>query len=215
MRDSSVKTTSFHSATHILLSSHHWWWRRLWFCVKGRPCNGRLPDRPLCCKRRRMFLGNRGRQKVDSFQSWQRIEMTTSQLNETTSNPPILVCLEKTGNEMTIINSVSGIVQTGTISSRCTLIFHNSRAPERAGGQVRCSHLNPGKEAASPGLITLLSILHYRHSSCRAVFRLKRVAGGGKREDTARPRASKRFSMGLRSGEYAGHAMRTILSLSR
>ncbi|GFW29520.1 hypothetical protein TNCV_399551 [Trichonephila clavipes] len=29
MRDSSVKTTSFHSATHILLSSHHWRRRHL------------------------------------------------------------------------------------------------------------------------------------------------------------------------------------------
>ncbi|GFW19532.1 HTH_Tnp_Tc3_2 domain-containing protein [Trichonephila clavipes] len=54
MRDSTVKTTSFHSAAHILLSSHHWWWKRLWFCVKGRPSNGRLADTPLCCKRRRM-----------------------------------------------------------------------------------------------------------------------------------------------------------------
>ncbi|GFT92581.1 uncharacterized protein TNCV_1480751 [Trichonephila clavipes] len=54
MRDSSVKTTSFYSASHILLSSHHWWRRRLWFCVKGRPSNGRLADRPLCYKRRRM-----------------------------------------------------------------------------------------------------------------------------------------------------------------
>ncbi|GFT70100.1 hypothetical protein TNCV_2785231 [Trichonephila clavipes] len=44
MCDSSVKTTSFHSATHILLSSHHWRRRRLWFCVKGRPRNGRLAD---------------------------------------------------------------------------------------------------------------------------------------------------------------------------
>ncbi|GFV90445.1 hypothetical protein TNCV_50201 [Trichonephila clavipes] len=56
MRDSSVKTPSFHSADHILLSSHHWWRRRLWFCVKGRPSNGRPADRPLCCKRRRMIL---------------------------------------------------------------------------------------------------------------------------------------------------------------
>ncbi|GFY16944.1 hypothetical protein TNCV_3690021 [Trichonephila clavipes] len=54
MRDSSVKTTSFHSSTHILLSSHHWRRRRLWFCVKCRPSNGRLADRPLCCKRRQM-----------------------------------------------------------------------------------------------------------------------------------------------------------------
>ncbi|GFV18915.1 hypothetical protein TNCV_4758001 [Trichonephila clavipes] len=54
MRDSSLKTTSFHSAAHILLSSLHWWRRRLWFYVKGRPSNGRLADRPLCCKRRRM-----------------------------------------------------------------------------------------------------------------------------------------------------------------
>ncbi|GFV48981.1 hypothetical protein TNCV_2164711 [Trichonephila clavipes] len=36
----------------ILLSSYHWWLRRLWFCVKGRSRNGRLADRPLCCKRR-------------------------------------------------------------------------------------------------------------------------------------------------------------------
>ncbi|GFW99262.1 hypothetical protein TNCV_3980871 [Trichonephila clavipes] len=42
MRDLSVKTTSFHSAAHILLSSHHWRWRHLWFWVKGRPNNGRL-----------------------------------------------------------------------------------------------------------------------------------------------------------------------------
>ncbi|GFT89438.1 hypothetical protein TNCV_4387191 [Trichonephila clavipes] len=42
MRDSSVKTTSFHSAAHILLSSYHWRRRRLWFCVKGRPSNRRL-----------------------------------------------------------------------------------------------------------------------------------------------------------------------------
>ncbi|GFW90870.1 hypothetical protein TNCV_2418631 [Trichonephila clavipes] len=34
MRDSSVQTISFHSATHILLSSYHWWRRRLWFCVR-------------------------------------------------------------------------------------------------------------------------------------------------------------------------------------
>ncbi|GFV31482.1 integrase catalytic domain-containing protein [Trichonephila clavipes] len=54
MWDSSVKTTSFHSAIHILLSSYHWWRRRLWFCVKDRPTNGRLVDRPLCCKRLRM-----------------------------------------------------------------------------------------------------------------------------------------------------------------
>ncbi|GFW89075.1 hypothetical protein TNCV_2685091 [Trichonephila clavipes] len=54
MRDSSVKTTKLHYAAHILLSSHHWRWRRLWFCVKGRQINGRLADRPLCSKRRRM-----------------------------------------------------------------------------------------------------------------------------------------------------------------
>ncbi|GFX50005.1 hypothetical protein TNCV_2374941 [Trichonephila clavipes] len=54
MRYSSVKKTSFHSAAYILLSLHHWQRRRLWFCVKGRPINGRLADRPLCCKRRRM-----------------------------------------------------------------------------------------------------------------------------------------------------------------
>ncbi|GFX18033.1 hypothetical protein TNCV_1577121 [Trichonephila clavipes] len=55
MLDSSVKTTSFHSAAYILLSSHHWRWRHLWFCVKGRPSNGRLADRPLCYKWRRML----------------------------------------------------------------------------------------------------------------------------------------------------------------
>ncbi|GFY08179.1 hypothetical protein TNCV_1355921 [Trichonephila clavipes] len=33
MRVSSVKTTSFHFAAHILLSSHHWRRRRLWFCA--------------------------------------------------------------------------------------------------------------------------------------------------------------------------------------
>ncbi|GFX37733.1 hypothetical protein TNCV_3115841 [Trichonephila clavipes] len=42
-----------------------------------------------------------------------------------------------------------------------------------------------------------------------------RVAGVGKREDKTRPRASQRFSIGLRSGEYAGHAIRAIPSLSR
>ncbi|GFT73281.1 hypothetical protein TNCV_2353321 [Trichonephila clavipes] len=31
----------------ILLSSHHWRRRRLWFCLKGRPSNGRLADSPL------------------------------------------------------------------------------------------------------------------------------------------------------------------------
>ncbi|GFX26101.1 hypothetical protein TNCV_2274411 [Trichonephila clavipes] len=35
MRDSSVKTTTFLSAAHILLLSHHWRRRRLLFCVKG------------------------------------------------------------------------------------------------------------------------------------------------------------------------------------
>ncbi|GFS69316.1 hypothetical protein TNCV_4011311 [Trichonephila clavipes] len=39
MRDSTVKTTSFHSANHILLSSLNWRRRRLWFCVKGRRSN--------------------------------------------------------------------------------------------------------------------------------------------------------------------------------
>ncbi|GFX18250.1 hypothetical protein TNCV_4305511 [Trichonephila clavipes] len=41
--------------------------------------------------------------------------------------------------------------------------------------------------------------LSNHHSSCRAVSSSIRVAGGGKRDDTARPRASQRFSMGLRS----------------
>ncbi|GFW35553.1 uncharacterized protein TNCV_2461951 [Trichonephila clavipes] len=56
--------------------------------------------------------------------------------------------------------------------------------------------------------------LSNRHSSCRAVSSSIRVTGGEKREDTARPRASQRFSMGLRSGEYACHDIRSIPSLS-
>ncbi|GFX00166.1 hypothetical protein TNCV_296551 [Trichonephila clavipes] len=58
MRDSSLKTTSFHSAPHILFSLHHWWWRRLWLLIKGRPNNGRLVERPLCCIRRRTGRGS-------------------------------------------------------------------------------------------------------------------------------------------------------------
>ncbi|GFU42937.1 uncharacterized protein TNCV_3140941 [Trichonephila clavipes] len=57
--------------------------------------------------------------------------------------------------------------------------------------------------------------LSNRHSFCRAVSSSIRVAGGGKREDTTRPRASQRFSMVLRSGNYAGHVIRAIPSLSR
>ncbi|GFT89348.1 uncharacterized protein TNCV_4386411 [Trichonephila clavipes] len=57
--------------------------------------------------------------------------------------------------------------------------------------------------------------LSNRHSSCRAVSSSIRVARGGKREGTARPRVSQRFSMGLRSGEYTGYAIRAIPSLSR
>ncbi|GFX07335.1 uncharacterized protein TNCV_503931 [Trichonephila clavipes] len=57
--------------------------------------------------------------------------------------------------------------------------------------------------------------LSNRHSSCRAVSSSIRVAGGGKREDTARLKVSQRFSMGLRSVEYAGYAIRAIPSLSR
>ncbi|GFV38689.1 hypothetical protein TNCV_4420571 [Trichonephila clavipes] len=52
--DSLVKTTSFHTAALILLSSHHWRRRLLWFCIKCRPSNRSLTDRPLCCKRCRM-----------------------------------------------------------------------------------------------------------------------------------------------------------------
>ena len=59
-----------------------------------------------------------------------------------------------------------------------------------------------------------ISELNNRHSSGRAVFSSIRVAGGGKREDTSRPRISKKFSMRLRSDEYAGHAIRAIPSLS-
>ncbi|GFW65153.1 hypothetical protein TNCV_394191 [Trichonephila clavipes] len=40
-----------HNTTVSILSPQR---RRLWFCVKGRERNGRLADRPLCCKRRRM-----------------------------------------------------------------------------------------------------------------------------------------------------------------
>ncbi|GBL82251.1 hypothetical protein AVEN_252431-1 [Araneus ventricosus] len=40
-----------------------------------------------------------------------------------------------------------------------------------------------------------------RHSSCRAVSKSLRVAGGGKRLHAVRPKASQRFSIGLRSGE--------------
>ncbi|GFX27272.1 uncharacterized protein TNCV_3340841 [Trichonephila clavipes] len=57
--------------------------------------------------------------------------------------------------------------------------------------------------------------LRNRHSSCRAVSSSIRVAVGGKRKDTAWSRASQRFSMGLRSGEYADHAIRLVPSLSR
>ncbi|GFT22119.1 hypothetical protein TNCV_3271721 [Trichonephila clavipes] len=49
IRDSLVKTIFFHSAAYIVLSPHHW------FFAKGRLNNGRLVDRPLCCKRCRMF----------------------------------------------------------------------------------------------------------------------------------------------------------------
>ncbi|GFW82035.1 hypothetical protein TNCV_771641 [Trichonephila clavipes] len=67
MRDSIVKTTLFHSSTHILLSSHHCRRRRLWFCVKGRPSNGRLAKRPLCCKRRQMVRAYTERCVKDSM----------------------------------------------------------------------------------------------------------------------------------------------------
>ncbi|GFW94790.1 hypothetical protein TNCV_4248301 [Trichonephila clavipes] len=68
MCDSSVKAISFPSDTHILLSSHHWRRRRLWFCVKGRPSNDRLEDRPLYCKRRRMRNFRRSPSKADDKQ---------------------------------------------------------------------------------------------------------------------------------------------------
>ncbi|GFV63121.1 hypothetical protein TNCV_1345801 [Trichonephila clavipes] len=67
MRDSSVETTSFHSATHVLLSSHHWRWRRLWFRIKSEPSNGHLADRPVCCKRRRMVRADTERCVIDSM----------------------------------------------------------------------------------------------------------------------------------------------------
>ncbi|GFU38361.1 uncharacterized protein TNCV_2433421 [Trichonephila clavipes] len=57
--------------------------------------------------------------------------------------------------------------------------------------------------------------LSNRHSPCRAVSSSIGVAGAEKREDTARPRASLRFSMEIRSGKYAGHAIREIPSVSR
>ncbi|GFU47856.1 hypothetical protein TNCV_515621 [Trichonephila clavipes] len=46
MRDSSVNTTSF-PLPPTYFSSHHWRRSCLGFCVKGRPSNGRLADRPL------------------------------------------------------------------------------------------------------------------------------------------------------------------------
>ncbi|GFV57149.1 hypothetical protein TNCV_3174261 [Trichonephila clavipes] len=67
MRDSSVMTSSFHFAAHILLSLHHWRQRRMWFCVKSRPINGRLADRPLCCKRHRMVRVDTERCVTDSM----------------------------------------------------------------------------------------------------------------------------------------------------
>ncbi|GFW71831.1 hypothetical protein TNCV_4658791 [Trichonephila clavipes] len=54
MRDSSAKKTSFHSAARILHSSYHLRRKRLWFCVRVRPSNGRIADRPLGFERRRM-----------------------------------------------------------------------------------------------------------------------------------------------------------------
>ncbi|GFV48842.1 DUF4817 domain-containing protein [Trichonephila clavipes] len=63
MRDSSVKITPFNYTNHTLLSSHHWWQRRLWFCVRGRPSNGRLADTPICCIWRRML--NRVPRRMD------------------------------------------------------------------------------------------------------------------------------------------------------
>ncbi|GFS61794.1 hypothetical protein TNCV_4345131 [Trichonephila clavipes] len=35
-------------------SRSNWQRKRLLFCVKGRPSNERLADRPLCCKRHRI-----------------------------------------------------------------------------------------------------------------------------------------------------------------
>ncbi|GFX50998.1 hypothetical protein TNCV_2733491 [Trichonephila clavipes] len=67
MRDLSVKTNAFHSAAYILLSSYYWRRRRLWFCVKCRPSNGRLAYRPLCCKRRRMVRVGTERCVTDSM----------------------------------------------------------------------------------------------------------------------------------------------------
>lgn len=55
-----------------------------------------------------------------------------------------------------------------------------------------------------------------RPSSCRAVCSCMSVSAGGKCLHTACSiRTSQRFSIGLRSGEYAGHSMRAIPSLSR
>ena len=71
-------------------------------------------------------------------------------------------------------------------------------------------------------LVTMLLIrwsttaeLSNRHSSCRAVFSSIRVTGGGKRKDTAQPRAFQKFSVGLKSGEYFGYPIRAVPSLSR
>ena len=69
-------------------------------------------------------------------------------------------------------------------------------------------------------IVTMLSIRwsttaesSNRHSSCREIFSSIR-AGGGKCEDTARPRVSQRFLMGLKSGEYPSRAIQAIPSLS-
>ncbi|GFU46882.1 uncharacterized protein TNCV_640331 [Trichonephila clavipes] len=66
---------------------------------------------------------------------------------------------------------------------------------------------------SSPRCTEVKSVLAVIQS--KSVSSSIRVAGGGKRKDTTRLRAFQRVSIGLRSGEYAGHAIRAIPSLSR
>ncbi|GFY26331.1 hypothetical protein TNCV_25281 [Trichonephila clavipes] len=86
MRHSSVKTISFHSAAHILLSSHHWWRRRLWFFVKGRSSNGRLADRPLYCKLRRMNKPESPKQKDAPGEERRGEEEAMKEINRSEDN---------------------------------------------------------------------------------------------------------------------------------
>ncbi|GFU66350.1 hypothetical protein TNCV_2550991 [Trichonephila clavipes] len=80
--------------------------------------------------------------------------------------------------------------------------------------QIYGSKLYTHFQKLSTKMRSTIAELSNHHSSCRVVSSSRRVAGGRKRGDTARPRAFQRFSMGLRSSEYAGHAIRAMPSLS-